>query len=129
MNAAPTKTTILLVEDDRGLRFLLQLELEAQGFRVLDYGSAEEALAASPTASLGEIDLAVLDYHLPGHTGLQLLQRLRSLRDQVPALGISSEKDLIHRPNWPRRHTRLLAKPFCRDSFLNSVNGCLSHET
>jgi DNA-binding response OmpR family regulator len=121
MNAAPTKTTILLVEDDRGLRFLLQLELEAQGFRVLDYGSAEEALAASRATSLDDIDLAVLDYHLPGHTGLELLQSLRALRDQVPALVITSEKDLVHRPNWPGQHTSLLAKPFCRDSFLQSV--------
>jgi two-component system KDP operon response regulator KdpE len=125
MNAAPAKTTILLVEDDQGLRFLLQLELEAQGFRVMDYGSAEEALAES----LDTIDLAVLDYHLPGHTGLQLLQSLRSLRGQVPALVISSEKDLNHHPRWPGRHTALLAKPFGRDSFLSSVNGCLSHNT
>ena len=117
------QTTILLVDDDPGLRFLLQMELESWGFHVIDYGCAEDALKAS----LDTVDLAVLDYNLPGHSGLELLQRLRSARSQFPALVITSEREVIHDPRWPRNHyTALLTKPFERAAFRASISNCLS---
>lgn len=131
---APGTPTVLLVDDDQGLRLLLQMELEAAGFRVIEYGSAEEALAAyspavptaGPATGLAaypeSIDLAVLDYNLPGASGLMLLRQLRVRRGDLPALMISSEQQLTRRPDWPGKHTRLLAKPFCRSHFLSSIH-------
>jgi len=125
MPSAARKTTILLVDDDPGLRFLLQMELESWGFKVLDYGSAEDALKAP----LDNFDLAVLDYNLPGHSGLELLHHLRAIRSQVPALLITSEKEIIHDPRWPLNdYTALLAKPFQRDAFHASISNCLNCE-
>ena len=116
------QTSILLVDDDPGLRFLLQMELESWGFHVIDYGCAEDAIKAP----LDSVDLAVLDYNLPGHSGLELLQRLRSARSQFPALVITSERAVIHDPHWPRnRYTALLTKPFQREAFRISISNCL----
>ena len=117
------QNTILLVDDDPGLRFLLQMELESWGFRVIDHGCAEDALKIP----LDSIDLAVLDYNLPGHSGLELLQRLRIARSQFPVLVITSERDVIHDPRWPRNpYTRLLTKPFQREAFRVSISNCLN---
>lgn len=120
---APGRRTVLLVDDDRGLRLLLQSELEAHGFRVLDYGSAEEALANCPTTEFDAIDLAVLDYDLPGADGLKLLRQLRTRRQDFPALMISGETGLTRRPDWPDQHTELLPKPFRNSLLLACIEG------
>lgn len=118
------QTTILLVDDDPGLRFLLQMELESWGFRVIDHGCAEDALKTP----LDSVDMAVVDYNLPGHSGLELLQRLRAARSQFPALVITSQREVIHDPHWPHNpYTTLLTKPFQREAFRASISNCLSN--
>lgn len=67
---------ILLVEDDSGLRELLQEELEAEGYRVTTCGDAEQGLQLLQTSTP---DLLISDLRLPGADGLSLL----------PALGAS----------------------------------------
>ena len=126
MPAANGQITILLVDDDPGLRFLLQMELESWGFHVVDFGCAEDALDTPPES----FDLAVLDYNLPGHSGLELLQRLRATRSQVPALLITSEREVLRDPRWPQNpYTALLTKPFQREAFRASVSHCLGRST
>ena len=114
--------TVLLVDDNPGLRLLLTSELEAGGYRVIACASAEAALARPPET----IDLAVVDYHLPGRSGLKLLQRLRNHCGEVPALVITSEHNVRRDPDWPdNQRTTLLTKPFRQQAFLHSVSGCL----
>ena len=65
---------ILVVEDDKSLRLLLQYNLEAEGFTVELAGSAEDAdlvLRDRPP------DLLLLDWMLPGLSGLEFCRRLR----------------------------------------------------
>lgn len=64
---------ILLVEDDSGLRELLQEELEAEGYRVTACGDAEQGLKLLQTDTP---DLLVSDLRLPGADGLSLLPAL-----------------------------------------------------
>ena len=61
---------LLLVEDDSGLRELLQEELEAEGYQVTACASAEEALIPLQQS---DIDLLISDLRLPGADGLSLL--------------------------------------------------------
>lgn len=67
---------ILLVEDDSGLRELLQEELEVEGYSVRGVGSVEKARDV-----LGQWlpDLVVSDLRLPGEDGLGLLPALQAL--------------------------------------------------
>jgi two-component system phosphate regulon response regulator PhoB len=65
---------ILLVEDEAALAELIRYNLASQGFRVATAPSAEEAellVAEEP------FDLVVLDWMLPGTSGLELCRRLR----------------------------------------------------
>lgn len=73
---------LLLVEDDPGLRELLQEELEAEGYRVSACASAE---AAQPLLQQGDIDLLISDLRLPGANGLSLLPVAQSL-NPAPAM-------------------------------------------
>ncbi|GAA4345902.1 response regulator transcription factor [Angustibacter luteus] len=68
-------TTVLVADDDRDIRDLVAFKLEAAGFDVLVSGDGDDAYAS---AVQHRPDVAVLDVMMPGLSGLQVLQRLRS---------------------------------------------------
>ena len=67
--------TIMVVEDEPAIQDLIQINLEMGGYRVLTHGSAEEALQH---IQLELPDLALLDWMLPGMTGVDMARRLRA---------------------------------------------------
>ncbi len=78
--------TLLVVEDDVTVRELVTHHLTRAGFRVLEAGSAEEAW---PQVAVS--DLVVLDWMLPGESGVVLLRRLRAEgRTQLPVLMLTA---------------------------------------
>jgi DNA-binding NtrC family response regulator len=74
---SPKMVPILVVDDESLIRWSLAESLEAQGFTVLEAGSACEALACLDQHS--DIAVVLLDLKLPDSTDLTLLRRLRRL--------------------------------------------------
>ncbi len=74
------KYTILLVDDEAAIRDMLSLALEAADYNVL---VAENAQQAHATIIDRHPDLVLLDWMMPGTTGLELLRRLK--RDELTA--------------------------------------------
>ncbi len=68
------KPTILVVEDEAPLLSLLRYNLEKQGFRVEEATDGQEALLAIAEA---KPDLVLLDWMLPGLSGLEVCRQLR----------------------------------------------------
>jgi two-component system response regulator FixJ len=69
------RLTVDIVEDDDAVRDSLRALLEAYGFTVREYPSAAPYLENNiPTPS----DCLVVDHHMPGMTGLELVETLRS---------------------------------------------------
>lgn len=66
---------ILIVEDDAGMRTLLQRALQGDGFRVRSVASGDEMWEA---LSVAPVDLIILDVMLPGTNGVELCRSLRS---------------------------------------------------
>ncbi|MGH2943736.1 MAG: response regulator transcription factor [Solirubrobacteraceae bacterium] len=66
---------ILVVDDDRDLRGLVEFRLRKAGHQVLSAEDAPTALAL--VAERGAPDLAILDVMMPGMSGLELLVELR----------------------------------------------------
>ena len=66
--------TILVVEDEPAIQDLIQINLEMGGYRVLTHGSAEDAMKHIQHELP---DLALLDWMLPGISGVELARRLR----------------------------------------------------
>jgi len=73
VRAAPG-TRVLVVDDDSAQQTIVLSMLQASGIAAVSVGSAEEALQTLTTT---EIDLLVLDWALPGMSGLELCQKLR----------------------------------------------------
>lgn len=69
--------TVLLVDDDPVLQRIYATALPLGGFRHLPAGDAEEACARCTAG--GRIDAAIVDLHLPGADGLEVLTRLRGM--------------------------------------------------
>ncbi|QSQ25446.1 sigma-54-dependent Fis family transcriptional regulator [Pyxidicoccus parkwayensis] len=76
-----TRTRILLVDDEPGIRLGMRGFLTAHGFDVDEATSIAEAQEAFRTT---RPDAAVVDYRLPDGTALQLLPRLKELDASVP---------------------------------------------
>lgn len=65
---------ILVVEDEPSLREILAFQIESAGFRVMTTSSAAEALRI---AGESRPDLVLTDWHMPGASGLELVQSVR----------------------------------------------------
>lgn len=75
--------TVMYVDDDEALVFLVRRVLTRRGYNVVtftDPQAAQAALAAAPHA----IDLLVTDYNMPGYSGLDLLRHARAIRPDLP---------------------------------------------
>lgn len=71
---AQMNPTILVVEDEPAIQDLIQINLEMGGYRVLTHDSAESAIKGIQHELP---DLALLDWMLPGMSGVDLARRLR----------------------------------------------------
>lgn len=71
---------VLIVEDEKLIRWSLRQKFEARGFDVTD---AENASEAREAISGGVFDLVMLDYKLPDGTGLDVLRDIRKSDDDV----------------------------------------------
>ncbi len=103
---------ILVVEDEAAIAELIMLNLRHDGHEVQGAGSAQEAEAA---IRLALPDLVLLDWMLPGESGLQLAQRWRrDLRTRdlpiVMLTARSEERDMVQ--GLDSGADDYLAKPF-----------------
>ena len=101
--------TVLLVEDQDRVRFILARLLRLLGYRVIQAPSGDEALRVC--GSVGDsIDVLVTDIVMPGLDGVELASRVRSARPDLPVLFISGHSgDLL--PITDPMKTMLLNKP------------------
>ncbi len=86
--------TILLVEDESGVRAYVREVLVARGYCVVEAGNFREAVAEAADYP-GRIDLLLTDSMLPGGTGDGIVRRLAQLRPGVPAIMMSGYKGRI----------------------------------
>jgi two-component system cell cycle sensor histidine kinase/response regulator CckA len=89
---APGAETILLAEDEDGVRTLIEKLLEEAGYRVLAAGTAEEALRLGQDHS-GPIHLLLTDVVMPGMGGPELAGRLAEDRAGLRVLYTSGYTD------------------------------------
>lgn len=83
-------TTIVVVEDDSGMRKAIERLLRAGGFRSLMFPSAEALLQ---TNSADSASCLVLDIHLPGLSGFELRRRLVGSGCKSPVIFITAHDD------------------------------------
>ena len=74
METAAPAPTVLVVEDDEGLRAMMSTLLSSASYDTVEAGSGEDAIAR---VAGRRVDLALLDVDLPGLSGYEVCQRLR----------------------------------------------------
>ena len=81
--------SVLVVEDDTEIRLVLRTNLENEGYRVHEAGTAEQALLIMIDE---EVDFVLVDLRLPGIQGMDLIRSLRAT-SQVPIIIVSAQTD------------------------------------
>ena len=112
--------TILLVDDDDGVRRILRKVLEAQSYRVLEYGipqAACDVFDANPAA----VDLLVTDLKMPGMSGQDVAAHVWTRRPELGVLFISGYTDHTYSETLNGPRCRFVEKPFASDLLLQHV--------
>ena len=118
--------TLLLVEDEASVRAIAGEMLVASGFHVLEAATGPEALTVAHRATQ-PIDLLITDVMLPGMSGTELADKLRSERPSLRVLFTSGHSDeAIGRHGVSRSDPAFLQKPFTFDAFVGKVRGALA---
>jgi len=119
--------TILVVDDEEGVREVALMALTAQGYRVLAADSGAEALKIA-AAETGPIHALITDAVMPGMNGPALAQRLRESRPQTRVLYISGyAEDASVLEDAMQRGEAFLQKPFSLDALAQKVRALLAN--
>ena len=121
----PAVKTILVAEDEDGIRQLIKRILARNGYAVVEAAGGDEALARAASHS-GPLDAVVTDLRMPGLTGRELIEALRNTRPELRALLISGYTDdpFLSSGQLPPR-SAFLAKPFTPPQLLESLKRLL----
>ncbi len=115
--------TVLIVDDHRAVREEIAFALDFDGWKTVEAadGPAGLELAQDPV-----VDLVLLDVKLPGMDGLEVLQKLKELRPDLPVVMISGHGDLDTAVLAVRRGAYdFLQKPFATDRVVLSLKNAL----
>ena len=111
--------TVLLVEDDDDLRYVMECSLKAMGYVVISCADAQ--LASTAFHRHPAIDILLTDFDMPGRSGVEFARELTTLRSSLPVViltgSLLSETilDEIHDRQWT-----YVRKP-CHFSALKSI--------
>lgn len=114
--------SVLVVDDEPGVRHYVQRALAHHGFRVVAAADGTQALevAARPAE---RIDVLLTDLVMPRMTGQQLAERFRALRPGVPVVGMTGFAALPLSPSAGGDDmAAVLTKPFRIDALLRTLD-------
>jgi DNA-binding NtrC family response regulator len=123
--ATPSGTeTIFIIDDEALVRRATRAMLEHGGYRVLDCGDGEQALAIFEQKRAA-IDLVVLDRSMPGLSGEQVFVRLKQLANDIPIVLMSGQLGVSA---VTARAAAAITKPISIDMLLGTVRRVLDRK-
>ena len=109
--------TVLLVDDDPGVRFALTEVLADRGYRVITAGSGAQALTL-----LDGVDVVVTDLSMPGMDGLELVAQIRARMPGLPVILLTAHgSENMVRIASSRGACGCLSKPFDIDEIAQVI--------
>ena len=119
--------TILLVEDEAGVRSLAKRVLSQKGYRVLEASDGAIALRLA-AGHVGEIDLVLTDIDMPNLGGRGMMEELKELSPDLRVLFMSGYPKAEVFPDPARaRRTPYLQKPFTSETLCDEVRAALGY--
>ena len=117
------KQSILVIDDEPAIRDMLQIALDAAGFKV---GLAEDAKQAYPIIIDTLPDLILLDWMMPGTSGIELLRRLRRDEINVPVIMLTAKVEEASKiAGLDSGADDYIAKPFSPRELVSRVKAIL----
>jgi len=111
--------TILVVDDDQGLRTLMKARLEAAGYQPTLAGEGEEAIRR---AQEDVFDLAIVDLKLGEMDGMALLQHLLRLQPALPVIILTAHGTIASAVEATKKGAYdYLTKPFDAQDLLHRI--------
>jgi PAS domain S-box-containing protein len=124
-NGSPASGTVLLVEDEDGVRQALQRILVAAGYAVIPAADGADALELF-IARKGDIDLLITDLVMPGIGGRELVRQCSALRGTLKVIYLSGyTRDSLLSQETFEEGTEFIEKPFTRDAILDRISRVL----
>jgi FixJ family two-component response regulator len=115
---------VVVVEDDAGMRDAIHRVLQATGFAVTGFATAEAALQDHITR---EAHCLVLDIHLPGISGFELYEQLGESGNKPPVIFITARDNLRNQERAAQLGALdYLVKPFSGRALAAIVERALS---
>jgi len=115
--------TILAIDDDSSILKVMGMRLKSHGYQVLLASDSREALAL---AKENYIDLAVIDYKLNSENGVVLMENLRDIQPELPAIILTAYGTIDNAVNAIQRGAcNYLTKPFDGDELIRQIEKCL----
>jgi two-component system CheB/CheR fusion protein len=116
-------SVIFIVDDDGHMRETMRHALDQSGWTIEDYATCEAFLAAYRP---GREACLLVDAYLPGMSGLELLQRLRSAGDLLPSIMITGSSDVpMAVQAMKARASDFIEKPVGRSDLIASITRAL----
>ncbi len=120
------KPHILVVEDEAKLARFIKLELEFENYQVT---VAADGLAGLSLARETQPDLILLDWMLPGISGLEICRRLRQTGDKVPIILLTAKDEVSDRvAGLDAGADDYVIKPFSIEELLARIRASLRRE-
>ncbi len=117
---------ILVVDDKKNIRLLLNELLSSMGYRVLQAEDGKEAIGL---VEIGSIDLVMTDLKMPKMDGIQLTRAIRRIRPDLPIIVYSAHRFIDTAPAALKAGANeYLAKPFLRTKIEQAVERLLKEQ-
>ncbi len=121
----PASGTVLVVEDEAGVRQALHRILVAEGYTVVTAANGDEALELF-AARRHDIDLLITDMVMPCMGGRDLARQCRVMRDTLRVIYLSGyTRDSLLSQQTFEEGTEFIQKPFTRDAILEHIGRVL----
>jgi CheY-like chemotaxis protein len=112
---------ILLVDDDEAVREITATMLRTSGYVVLEVGSGRAALDLLDGGT--NIDLAILDFAMPGMNGVEVARQIHARFPHLPVLFVTGYVDQSVLAEIDE--SRIVKKPFIGEELTTKVNAAI----
>ena len=117
------KKKILIIDDDKHVRYSFVLILKNQGYILNEVESGEKGI--EELSSNDDYDLILLDLKMPGMNGIETLKKIRIINSKIPVFIVTAFQEEYHSElkelSAKKLNFDLLNKPLDRNQILKSI--------